>query len=161
MQKSTHSSDFLGKEEMLFQLVPPGTIKLTDIMINDENLKNETYFFQTEGGKLHCWSAEALNMFAKDFELENKPLLRSKKLRKYMATAAQFLNLPQHQRIWFADFLGYVLSVHDKYYRRHTDAVNLTKVTKLLYMVDSGKLEPADAGKWRIDDSFSLLFLKF
>ena len=34
-------------------LVPPDTLKLIDIMINDDNLKNETYFFQTEGGKLH------------------------------------------------------------------------------------------------------------
>ena len=60
-----------------------------------------------------------------------------------MATAAQFLNLPQHQRTWVADFLGHDLRVHDKYYRMHTDAVNLAKVTKLLYMVDSGKLEDA------------------
>ena len=124
-------------------LVPPDTLKLIDIMINDDNLKNETYFFQTEGGKLHYRSAEALNKFAKDFELENKPLFRSTKLRKYMATAAQFLNLPQHQRTWVADFLGHDLRVHDQYYRMHTDAVNLAKVTKLLYMVDSGKLEDA------------------
>ena len=124
-------------------LVPPDTLNLIDIMINDDNLKNETYFFQTEGGKLPYRSAEALNKFAKDFELENKPLFRSTKLRKYMATAAQFLNLPQHQRTWVADFLGHDLRVHDKYYRMHTDAVNLAKVTKLLYMVDSGKLEDA------------------
>ena len=124
-------------------LVPPDTLKLIDIMINNDNLNNKTYFFQTEGGKLHYRSAEALNKFAKDFELENKPFFRSTKLRKYMATAAQFLNLPQHQRTWVADFLGHGLRVHDKYYRMHTDAVNLAKVTKLLYMVDSGKLEDA------------------
>ena len=120
-------------------LVAPGTLKLIDIMINDDNLKNETYFFQTEGGKLHYRSAEALNKFAK----ENKPLFRSTKLQKYMATAAQFLNLPQHQKTWVAVFLGHNLRVHDMYYRMHTDAVNLAKVTNMLYMVDSGKLEDA------------------
>ena len=57
-------------------LVPPDSLKLVDIVINDDNLKNETYFFQTESGKLHYRSAEAPNKFAKDFELENKPLLR-------------------------------------------------------------------------------------
>ena len=31
-------------------LVPPDTLKLIDTMISDDNLKNETYFFQTEGG---------------------------------------------------------------------------------------------------------------
>ena len=60
-----------------------------------------------------------------------------------MATAAQFLNLPQHQRTWVADFLDHDLRVHVKYYRMHTDAVNLAKVINLLYMVDSGKLEDA------------------
>ena len=60
-----------------------------------------------------------------------------------MATAAQFLNLPQHQRTWVGDFLGHAFGVHDKYYRMHTDAVNLAKVTKLLYMVDSDKPEDA------------------
>ena len=122
-------------------LVQPDTLKLIDIMINDDNLNDETYSFQTEDEKLHYWSAESLNKFAKDFELENKPLFRSTKLRKYMASAAQFLNLPQHQRTWVADFLGHDLRVHDKYYRMHADAVNLAKVTKMLYMVDSGKLE--------------------
>ena len=86
-------------------LVPPDTLKRIDVIINDENLKNETYFFQTEGEKLHYRSSEALNKFAKEFELENKPLFRSTKLRKLLATAAQLLNLPQHQRTWVADFL--------------------------------------------------------
>ena len=44
---------------------------------------------------------------------------------------------------WVADFLGHDLRVHDKYYRLHTDAVNLAKVTKLMFMVDSGKREDA------------------
>ena len=60
-----------------------------------------------------------------------------------MATAAQFLNLPQYHRTWVADFLGHNLRVHDKYYRLHTDAEYIAKITKLLYMVDSGKLEDA------------------
>ena len=60
-----------------------------------------------------------------------------------MATAAQFLNLPQQQKAWVAHFLGHDLRVSDQYYRIHTDAVYLAKVTKLLYMVHSGKLEHA------------------
>ena len=77
-------------------------LRLIDIMISDDNLKNETYFFQTEGGNMHNWTAEALNKFAKDFE---KTFVQVK-LRKYMATAAQFLNLPQHQRTWDRGFSG-------------------------------------------------------
>ena len=44
---------------------------------------------------------------------------------------------------WVADYLGHDLRVHDKYYKLQTDAVNLAKVTKLFYMVDSDKLENA------------------
>ena len=44
---------------------------------------------------------------------------------------------------WVADYLGHDLRVHDKYYKLQTDAVNLAKVTKLFYMVDSNKLENA------------------
>ena len=95
-------------------LVPPDTLELIDIMMSDDNLKIETYFFQTEGGKLHYRSAEDLHIFAKEFELENEPLFRSTELRKYMATAAQFLNLPQHQKTWVVDFLGHDLKVHNK-----------------------------------------------
>ena len=53
----------------------------------------------------------------------------------------QFLNLPQHQKTWVADFQGHDLRVHYKFYKMQTDAVNLAKVTKLLHMVDSGNFE--------------------
>ena len=115
-------------------LVPPDTLKLIDIMINDEYLKNQPYFFQTESGKFHYRSAEALNKFAK-----------GQRSFESIWRLQQFLNLPQHQMTWVADFLGHVLKFHDTYYKMHTDAVNLAKVTKLLYVVDSGKLENAYA----------------
>ena len=122
-------------------LVPPKTMKVIDIMIEDEHLKSDNFFFQTEGGQQHYRSYDVLNKFAEEFGLEDKTVFRSTKLRKFLATAAQFLDLPSHHRTWVADFLGHDLAVHDKYYRMHTDAVNLSKMTKLLYMVDSGKLK--------------------
>ena len=73
--------------------VPPDTLEMIDVMIDNQSLKNETYFSQTEGGKLHYRSSEALNKFAKKFELENKPLFRSTKPGKYIATATQFFEL--------------------------------------------------------------------
>ena len=122
-------------------LVPPKTMQVIDLMIADENLKSDHYFFQTEGGQQHYRSYVILNNFAEEFGLQNKAIFRSTKLRKFLATAAQFLDLPQHQRQWVANFLGHDLAVHDKYYRMHTDAVCLAKMTKLLCLVDSGKLK--------------------
>ena len=124
-------------------LIPPRTLEVIDIMINDDKLKSDNYFFQTEGGEQFYRSIDVLRKYAEEFKLQDKKVFRSTKLRKYLATAAQFLDLPQNQRVWVADFLGHDLNVHDKYYRMHTDAVNLAKMTKLLYIADKGKVKDA------------------
>ena len=124
-------------------LIPPKTLEVIDIMINDDKLKSDNYFFQTEGGEQFYRSIDVLRKYAEEFKLQDKKVFRSTKLRQYLATAAQFLDLPQNQRVWVADFLGHDLNVHDKYYRMHTDAVNLAKMTKLLYIADKGKVKDA------------------
>ena len=124
-------------------LIPPKTLEVIDIMINDDKLKSDNYFFQTEGGEQFYRSIDVLRKYAEEFKLQDKKVFRSTKLRKYLATAAQFLDLPQNQRVWVADFLGHDLNVHDKNYRMHTDAVNLAKMTKLLYIADKGKVKDA------------------
>lgn len=124
-------------------LIPPKTLEVIDIMINDEKLKSDHFFFQTEGGQQFYRSIDVLRKYSEEFKLQDGKVFRSTKLRKYLATAAQFLDLPQNQRVWVADFLGHDLNVHDKYYRMHTDAVNLAKMTKLLYIADKGKVKDA------------------
>ena len=126
-----------------FVPVSPKTLEVIDIMINDDKLKSDNYFFQTEGGEQFYRSIDVLRKYAEEFKLQDKKVFRSTKLRKYLATAAQFLDLPQNQRVWVADFLGHDLNVHDKYCRMHTDAVNLAKMTKLLYIADKGKVKDA------------------
>ena len=122
-------------------LIPPKTLEVIDIIINDYKLKSDNYFFQTEGGDQFYRSIDVLRKYAEEFKLQDKKVFRSTKLRKYLATAAQFLDLPQNQRVWVADFLGHDLNVHDKYYRMHTDAVNLAKMTNILYIADKGKVK--------------------
>ena len=124
-------------------LIPPKTLEVIDFMINDDKLKSDNYFFQTEGGEQFYRSIDVLRKYAEEFKLQDKKVFRSTKLRKYLVTAAQFLDLPQNQRVWVADFLGHDLNVHDKYYRMHTDAVNLAKMTKLLYIADKRKVKDA------------------
>ena len=124
-------------------LIPPKTLEVIDLMINDDNLKSDNYFFQTEGGEQFYRSIDVLRKYAEEFNLHNKKMFRSTKLRKYLATAAQVLDLPQNQRVWVADFLGHDLNVHHKYYRMHTDAANLAKMTILLYNADKGKVKDA------------------
>ena len=98
-------------------------------MINDDKLNSDN--FQTEGGEQFDRSIDVLRQYAEEFKLQDKKVFRSTRLRKYLATATQFLDLPQNQRGWVADSLGHDPNVHDNYYRMHTDAVNLAKITIL------------------------------
>ena len=124
-------------------LIPPKTLEVIDIMVNDDKLKSDNYFFQTEGGQQFYRSIDVLRNYAEEFRLQDKKAFRSTKLHKYFATAPQFLDLPRTRRVLVANFLGHDLNVHDKYYRMHTDAVNLAKMTKLLYSEDKGKVKDA------------------
>ena len=87
-------------------LVPPKTLEVIDIMNNDDKLKSGNYFFQTERCEQFYRSIDVLRKCAEKFELQGKKVIRSTKFCKYLATAAQFLDLPQNQRVWVADFLG-------------------------------------------------------
>ena len=71
-------------------LIPPKTLGVIDIMINDDKLKSDNYFFQTEGGKQFYRSIDVLRKYAEEFKLQDKKVFRSTKLRKYLATAAVF-----------------------------------------------------------------------
>ena len=54
-----------------------------------------------------------------------------------MATVIQVLALPKYQLSWVADHLGHNLTIHKKHYRMQSDSVELTKVAKLMYLVDN------------------------
>ena len=83
-------------------LISPITLEVIDLMINDDNVKSDNYLFQTEGGEQFFRSIDVLRKYAEEFNLQDKKVFRSTKLRKHIATAAQFLDLPQNQRVWVA-----------------------------------------------------------
>ena len=45
-------------------LIPPKTLEVIDIMINDDKLKSDNYFFQTEGGEQFYRSIDVLRKYA-------------------------------------------------------------------------------------------------
>ncbi|XP_071944678.1 uncharacterized protein [Antedon mediterranea] len=67
-------------------------------------------------------------------------LIRSTKMRKYIATVSQILNLKESQLDWLADHLGHSINVHRDYYRLSTPTIELTKVAKLLIAIDNGNV---------------------
>ena len=65
--------------------------------------------------------------------------IQSVKLRKYVATVSQILNLQENELEWLARHLGHDIRVHREYYRLQESTLELAKVSKLLMAVDEGK----------------------
>ena len=71
--------------------------------------------------------------------LEMPELIKSTKLRKYIATVAQIASLNENELEWLSGHLGHNMSVHREYYRLHDSAVELSKVSRMLMAVDAGQ----------------------
>jgi len=96
------------------------------------------YFFaiQSTEGYLGAW--HVMNDIAKAAGCAQPQLITSTKLRKYISTVAQILNLEKGEVEWLANHLGHDLDVHKSFYRLHESTVELSKVSRLLLAVDSG-----------------------
>ena len=69
---------------------------------------------------------------------------------KYMATVVQMSDLNSNEIEWLANHLGHDVDIYQEYYRLYDNATELSKVSRLLLAVDSGKGE-AFKGK-RLDE---------
>lgn len=62
----------------------------------------------------------------------------------------QVVNLTENESDWLARHLGHNIRVHRDFYRLQESAVELTKVSRLLLAVDSGKIKQFSGQK--LDD---------
>ena len=85
-----------------------------------------------------------------ELKLEKPDAVTSTRLRKYVATVSQILDLRENELDWLAHHLGHDITVHREYYRVHQSTIQLTKVGKILTTVDEGKTQHC-AGK-SLDD---------
>ena len=65
--------------------------------------------------------------------------IKSTKLRKYVATVTQILNLVPNELEWLARHMGHDINVHRQYYRLQDSTIELARVSKLLLAIDEGK----------------------
>ena len=65
--------------------------------------------------------------------------IKSTKLRKFVATVSQIVDLQENELGWLAKHMGHDINVHRQYYRLHESTLELAKVSKLLLAVDEGK----------------------
>ena len=71
--------------------------------------------------------------------VKSPQLITSTKLRKYVATVCQIVDMTNSELDWLANHLGHDISVHREFYRLQESTLELAKVSKLLIAVDEGK----------------------
>lgn len=92
----------------------------------------------TRGSNKYLRGPDCLSRVVNGLQLENPAAIKSTKLRKYVATVSQIIDLSESELEWLARHMGHDLSVHREYYRLHDSTLELSKVSRLLLAVDEG-----------------------
>lgn len=107
------------------------------------NPRNQ-YFFATPNttSLTHLCHWECLQKLAKTegLNLKNPETITNTRLRKYIATVSQVLDLQEKELDWLARHMGHDIQIHREYYRLHASTLELAKVSKILAVVDKGNI---------------------
>ena len=104
----------------------------------------------TRGSMNFLRGYDCLSSTVDRLQLQNPGAIKSTRLRKYIVTVSQILDLGNTELEWLARHMGHDLSIHKEYYRLHDHTIELSKISRLLLAVDEG-----NAAKWagkRLDD---------
>lgn len=80
------------------------------------------------------------NMSEKCPKLESPELVRSRLLRKYLATTVQILDMTGDELKMVADHMGHSVAVHTDIYRLQTSLLEKTKVARALIAIENGQI---------------------
>jgi hypothetical protein len=83
---------------------------------------------------------EALRKVAECSGAKQPELVRSTKLRKYVATVSQVLDMQPSELSLLCRHMGHSVHVHEQFYRLPSHILELAKVSKLLIAVEGGDL---------------------
>lgn len=82
----------------------------------------------------------SMNKLAKEAGCEQPYLISSSRLRKYLATVCQILDLEDHELEWVSRHLAHNINTHKQHYRQHDATVEIAKVGSLMMAADEGQL---------------------
>lgn len=97
------------------------------------------YFFPSFSENGHLDPCHVIQRVVKLAGVKNPARITTTKLRKYIATMMQLLDLTQNELDWVSKHLGHSLNIHKFYYRQHTSAIEMGKVARLLLQVEEGQ----------------------
>ena len=110
--------------------------KRGEVNINPYN----PYLFATANktSLTHIRPWECLHKLAntEGLNLKNPDAITSTRLRKYIATVSQVLDLEPQELEWLTHHMGHDIQIHRQYYRLHESTIELAKVSKILAIVE-------------------------
>jgi hypothetical protein len=95
--------------------------------VNNDNSKN------------NIRGCQAIANVVRHVELKNPEQLTSTKLRKYVATVSQIVDMNEAEIGWLARHLGHDIQIHKDFYRLQESTIEMAIVGNLLVAVDEGK----------------------
>ena len=102
------------------------------------------YFFPSYSKHGHLDACQVIQKIVSLAGVQHPERITTTKLKlcKYVGTMMQLLDLTNTELDWLSSHLGHTLNIHKSFYRQHTSAVEIGKVTRLLMQVENG--QPAD-----------------
>ena len=150
--------EICGKRNMTVPvLLTPAMAKAIDCILSARDkigidAGNEFVFARTSG--LNSTDACAcMRRVAENAGVEKPELIHSTKLRKYVATVSQLLDMKQNELELLCNHMGHSVTVHREFYRLPSSTLELAKISKLLLAVETGKLTDLSGKKFdELDD---------
>ncbi|XP_074035237.1 uncharacterized protein [Leptinotarsa decemlineata] len=102
--------------------------------------KENPFVFARAGNSLgHMRGHDCIRKCIANVDLQMPENINGTKLRKYIATVSQIMNMTENETDWLARHLGHDIHIHREFYRLHESAVELTKISRLLMVIDNGE----------------------
>ncbi len=120
-------------------IMTPEMKTVADLLLQHRDkivLSSNIYLFGKPGTCTYLKPWDILRRYSEEHDLH----LSTTNFRKYLATTAQVLDLPDQEISWLARHLGHSEDVHRQFYRKHNRTIELGKVAKLLIASQTGTL---------------------
>ena len=119
--------------------VKAAIIALNKTRDNGEVRRNNEFVFALNNGKSRKRGHDVLKNTFNKVNLQQPDLVKSKNLRKYVATVSQLVDMNENKMGWLANHPGHDIHIHKEYYKLPQTTLEIGVVGNLLMGVNEGR----------------------
>jgi len=110
--------------------------------------RDNVFVFARSAGINSVDACDCIRRVVSNAGVQKPELIRSTKLRKYVATVSQLLDMTENELDLLCRHMGHSVNVHHSFYRLPSQTLELAKISKLLLAVETGKLSNLSGKKF-------------